>query len=139
MVQRKAENQEARDFANEMKFGAECETRERLGGFTAQPIKKVTAEQVMQGECTIKITHHKKAVEPPNPILIAGNKLKIVKRKLDESGMGTGAAEANPYCKVFKARERGASASASSASASTLSASASASASSASASASAST
>merc|ERR1719482_1488030 len=63
-AQRKAENQEARDFANEMKFGAECETRERLGGFTAQPIKKVTAEQVMQGECTIKITHHKKkAVE----------------------------------------------------------------------------
>ena len=25
-----------------MKFGAECETRARLGGFTAQPIKKVT-------------------------------------------------------------------------------------------------
>ena len=25
-----------------MKFGAECETRARLGGYTAQPIKKVT-------------------------------------------------------------------------------------------------
>ena len=32
----------ARDVANEKKFGAECETRERLGGFTAQPIKRVT-------------------------------------------------------------------------------------------------
>ena len=29
-------------MANERKFGAECETRERLGGFTAQPIKRVT-------------------------------------------------------------------------------------------------
>ena len=35
---RLAENQEGRDFHNEIKYGAEVEKRQRLGGFTAAPV-----------------------------------------------------------------------------------------------------
>jgi len=74
----------------------------------------VTAEQVMQGECTIKITHHKKVGEiKAVRIKLAGvarplrRALPPGKRKAPEEEEAP-AGDDDPYARKFKPRRRAA-------------------------------
>ena len=73
-------NQDNRDFNNVMRYGAECEKRQRIGGYTAGPIAKVTAAQVEAGECKIQLQVHRKSLK----IQIKGSQLVQVHKKLEE-------------------------------------------------------